>query len=482
MSAILVAVLPGQVVAQAVRVGGTTNLQFVTLRSLVTDSVPVGSTSGTGLLRHSADGTIVRCVTGETVCRYTRSGDVLSTIPLIQDITLSAWGFGRGLSIHAQLRTRQGFGVDEDVWPRASDAFDALVAYFEMDRVKYRLRAGRQWKVSGLGYYSYDGASIVVRPLREVAVEAFGGWSLVRGLNEPHTSESLDAIEPLAPDRRALLLGLGAAYHSPLLSMSGLYQREIRDDRLGLYAERVALDGSWRRAQLALTGSFEADVATRTVNEARLDARYRPRPELSLDAFARRYRPYFELWTIWGAFAPVGFTEYGLAATLQLQTRPLSLRVDGSRRNYPETGASSVFGSYRGTGWRAGATVTFVPDTMWLWQAVSHTEMGFGAARNELGLHVRRALADGAWIGARAIAFQRAFEIRVSDGTVAGLAVEGAAGLTDRVRLYGTLAAYRHLAGRASPEIDWSQLRGLLRFDWTIGTEPDIAPRAGANR
>src|SRR3970040_1696331 len=75
--------------AQTARVSGVGTMQYIQVRPLVADSVPVEETTGEGLIRRTADGHLVRCVTGERLCRFTRSGDREAGAPLIQDITVN---------------------------------------------------------------------------------------------------------------------------------------------------------------------------------------------------------------------------------------------------------------------------------------------------------------------------------------------------------------------------------------------------------
>ena len=85
--------LPGTcAAAQTVLVSGSTSVRYVELRPFVRDSVPAGLTEGDGLLRQLPDGRVVRCLPGEAFCRNVRPGDRVSTMPLIQDVSVSAWG------------------------------------------------------------------------------------------------------------------------------------------------------------------------------------------------------------------------------------------------------------------------------------------------------------------------------------------------------------------------------------------------------
>ena len=469
--------VPDATPAQQVKITGTSTAQLIQLRPLVTDSIAAGDAIGEGLIRRTAEGHLVRCVTGERVCRFTRSGDVATVAPVIQDVTVTAWGFGQGMRVFTQLRSRAAIGGREELWPRADDALDVLVAFLEWDRDRIRARAGRQWKTSGLGWYNFDGASLLFRAGRDLSLEAYGGWSLARGLNEQRTSDALAAIEPFAPDARALLVGAQVSYRPlPGLGLGALYQREIRADRLGLYAERVAADAVYRRNRAFVSASLEADAAARQINDARLSVSVERGRHWTARAFARRYRPFFELWTIWGAFAPVGFTEAGAGASWRTTDRPAEVHFDLARRTWDDTDASTTFGTARSTGWNAGATGALRPSPAWLVQAGYRIDFGYGAARDQIDARVQRDLGDGAFLAASAIGFERQFEFRVAEGTVWGIGGDGRIRIGPRTHLAGSLMTYRHHGAGTAPDVDWSQTRGLLRLDWTLGPEPGLAP------
>ena len=474
-AALLMPVLPQSAVAQSVRITGSTRSQFVNMRPFVADSVPVLGIAGDGTLRTTEDGQVVRCLAGDDFCRFNRSVDAISTIPMFQDLHISSWGYGQGVRIYAHLRGRSVVAEQQTIWPRADDSFDALVAYVELDRTRMRLRGGRQWKVSGLGYYNYDGASALVRLWPGISVEAYGGWSLTRGLNEPRTSDALSAIEALAPNERGLLIGAQARMrHSAGSALSVLYQREIRSDRAALFSERFALDGLIRQERATLEASLEIDLASRKVNEARFTGRMRVNESIDASAFALRYRPFFELWTIWGAFDPVGFQEFGLSSSWRDRERPRNVTVQVARREYGETGVTDLFGPVRSTGWRVTAAGSMRPADAWTLQGQYGAEIGFGAAKSQGRVSVRREFDEAVWIGVSGTAFQRIFEFRVAKGTVFGLGANGGLRLGARSRLSGSVDVYRHRAGVVSPEVDWNQVRASLQFDWTIGSEPTV--------
>ena len=158
-----------------------TRWQFLDVRPIVLDSVAAeDATTEDG--RFFAGDTLVTCAPGATHCFFYRPGEVETTAPLVSDLSLNVWGFGlEGLRAYATVRVRGGVG-ETKFWPRADDHFDLFAAYLELNRRRYRVRVGRDYQASGLGYYGYDGGSIIVRLPAKSEVEVYGGWGLARGV------------------------------------------------------------------------------------------------------------------------------------------------------------------------------------------------------------------------------------------------------------------------------------------------------------
>jgi hypothetical protein len=455
-------------------VGGSTSVRYVEVRPLVRDSAPAETVEGSGLLRQTADGRVVRCGGGDPFCRGTTPADPLATLPIVQDLEVTAWGFGEGIHMYAQMRGRTAVGGNSELWPRAEDAFDLLAGYGEVDRERYRLRIGRQWNVSGLGFYNFDGALLELRPGTGVSLEAYVGRSLVRGLNETRTSGALEAVEELAPEAPGVLLGAHAAYRpNPNLTLSALYHRDMRRDGRALYSELAATNGVLRLGQSSFEGGLELDVATGSMNEARLRVRPPPFHRMALTGEIRRYRPYFELWTIWGAFSPVGFDEARLTL-IGVTPGGLLLRGEGSYRRYGEAGDG--LGGFRTDGWGIGGTGTWSFEPDWRVEAGYRLEVGFGAARSEGHAGVVRQFGDLGFVAVRGLGFQQLYEFRLEHGTVFGLGADATLRLSDRARAVGGVTGYRHVYAGEAPGLDWNQLRGNLVLQWTIGTEPTATP------
>lgn len=458
--------------AQQVRITGVTSLQGVDLRPLVDDSIPASSVTGTGPYRSTTDGRLVRCTAGEPFCHFRSSGARVMAAPVVQDLRAVAWGLGEGISIHAHVRLREALGSDPVSWPRSDDGFDALEAYAQLDRGAWRARLGRQWAASGLGVYNYDGGAVQWR--RGFArLEAFAGRSLVAGLNDPIADGALGAIDDLPPDEHGRLYGLSGSWAIPgRAAVGATWQRVIREDHAALYSERVAIDASARVAQLSIDGGLTLDISAEEVNDARLRvARSLPwRLVGSLEA--RRHRPFFDAWTIWGAFSPVAYDEARATLAWQRADGALMLSARGGRRDYEETGEGFSATPLRGDGWRAGAGAEWTPVAQWAWYADYDIDIGFGASRSDVVLGSRWMPDESRYLGVALTGLQNIYEFRVGTGRVTGLLIEGATRVGADVRLVAHGALYAHSLKNTTPATDWSQRRFSLRLEWTLGRDP----------
>ncbi len=471
--------------AQGVRITGVTTARLVELRPLVDDSVPPGdavdSAAGSDL-RRLADGTIVRCGGAPAACRFRRAGDRASAVPVTQDLHVTAWGLGTGVSVVADLRVRAVAG-SRALWPRAADGFDALAAYAQLDRAWLRARAGRQWVASPLDVRSFDGVSMQARAPRGLLVDAWGGWSLVPGLNESHVSAEIAAVDELPPERRAWVLGAAARTATPLRgALAASYQREIRTDRAALYSERVAADWTARLGRAGLDASWAHDLAAGEVNELRLRLRLPPvgigrLRGVTIAAEGRRYRPFFELWSIWGAFSPVGFVE-GRAQASWSGGRVSALAF-GAYRDYREADAGFPGGALLGHGWRAGGDAAVRVAPAWTATGRYALDLGFGASGSDGDVGLRWDPGRGLFAGVHASAFQLIPELSVGTGLMWGGGVDAGWRVAPDTRVVGDLSLYRQ-GGRdaGARRADWSQRRATLRVEWTMGGDPGLAERA----
>lgn len=461
--------------AQQVRLSGATAFEMLDARPFVEDSVAVGATVGAGLLRQSADGYVVRCVTGDPYCRFLRVAPADATARAVQDLDVNVWGLGQGVRLYARLRGRTVAYGEEALWPRGTDHFDLQAAFVELDRQRFRVRAGRLWNTSGIGYYDFDGAELLVRPTTAVSVRGYLGWGLMQGLHESLTGGELAALEPFAvPDARPYVLGGEATFRwRRRAALTATYHRAIRTDRATIYAERGALDGLVRVGSVSFTGNLALDLATGTVNDGRLQVWLPTFRGITSTAYAQRHRPFFEAWTIWEAFSPVGFDEAGLRA--EWRSRKYAVELSGAARAYDATAAQTLFGETRTNGWRIGLTGTLQPTPAWQLRGGYTADVGFGAARSEGRIRVQRSFGNASFLALEGGGFQRLFELRAGESTVWVTSADAGLRLNPRFSLEGQFATYFHRAD-ATAGGNWTQVRGLLGVRWVVGVEPTASP------
>lgn len=419
-------------------------------------------------------------VTGLTTARYIdlkpiTTQERVSLVPITQDLHINVWGFGTGVRFYSELRARASAGDATDIWPQADDNFDVIAAFAELDRARFRLRAGRQWKASPLGFYNYDGGSLLIRASDAIRAEVYGGWSLLAGENDNYGSAVADAIEPFKPDEKRNIIGGEVQLKlGPAVNISTLYQREIRTDRAGLYSERLASDGMIRLGVFTIDGGVQANLGARNINQARVQLSAPLVNRISGSLEARRYRPYFDLWTIWGMFNPIGFREALANAHWSNASGTTALHIGGGLRSYDDDNGGVEFDRLRSDGWRAVADASWTPRSLLTLAASYRADIGFGASKSDGSLTARLNLGESSYISTSALAFQQVHELDIREGTVYGLGTDAAFKLSNASKVGWSMAVYRHNNASPADEIDWSQVRGSFWLEWAVGTNPDI--------
>ncbi|MES2179100.1 MAG: hypothetical protein V4550_14660 [Gemmatimonadota bacterium] len=434
---------PSLLAAQGLRISGVTTVQYVELRQLVIDSILT-------------------------------SGNRISAAPVLQDLTLSGWGWREGLSFHANLRARTQLGsTDGLLYPRADRHLDAIDAYAELDRSTWRGRLGRQWITSGLGSYAFDGANALLRH-EEFSVEGWGGRALLAGLNDPYTSAQLAAVDNLPPPQDGYIVGGRARYRpSPLLGTALTYQRVLLADRSGLYAERASFDASSRAYAVTADLGLNYDFATGDFNEARLRLGASAGRTIGYSVEVRHSRPYFELWTIWGAFSPIGFDEERATVDWGAPGSPFSASLRGAFRKYADAGTAVP--GVRTNGWRAGGDVRWQNATSLSAFGSYDVDIGSGAASTDVRTGGHWSRSDDMAVGVDLAITQNIYEFRVGTGRILGAALNGAMRIAPDARLVADIGVYQHVLTNGAPGPDWTQRRAALRFEWTMGRDPGMA-------
>lgn len=435
-------------------------------RTVVRDTLPSDSASGDGLTRILPDGTVVTCLPGGD-CYWYRAGEERSAHPMTQDLKLTGWPGWTGVQARAHIRGRLG---SDDFWPRSTERLEIVALNVDWERGDLTLRGGRQATMNGLGAYDFDGGRVSWRPTQRWSVAAYGGLSLGRTLLQSHTGSLLSEADDLAPDRRSVLLGLDGRYEfSRSLSAAGAYQRELRTDRVGLYSERAALDARWYQNRRSAEFSGRFDLATAQFNLARLHCATPLGARLDAGLELRHSAPFFELWTIWGAFSPVGFNE--ARGTVRWQAGS-GLMLDGGVgwRDYQEPHVGTLLAPIEGDGLRfqVGASGR---RNAWQYDARVSVNRGFGAYRSALDVTIGRKLDDRLEIQLLGQGTQQFAEFRFGDGRTLGAGARARYG-AGRVKADGQLALYRHSFDNRPGYPDDTQLRGQFSLTVGFGTEP----------
>jgi hypothetical protein len=304
--AVAFALVPMSAAGQGYRLRVDLRSQAAAFRGVTLDSIPIADTVGQpGHGPLSPDGFAVRCLAGAPFCSFFRPGVIQRGGVFVGTTEATVWGVGLpGISVHAVGRV--GFDMGSSGWPGTEPAVQLLTGYAEYAAPRVTARLGRQVVASRLGTQGFDGAGIVLRdPRRGLEVQTFLGSGLARGVGLPVTSPALNPLDDFQPRQRQIVFGAGAGWQQSIADLRVDYVREVDPRSDYFVSERIGLQGAVRwRSALRLAGGADYDLAAGWWGSAELSLEYLT-GAVRASVGARRYRPHFELWTIWGAFSPV---------------------------------------------------------------------------------------------------------------------------------------------------------------------------------
>jgi hypothetical protein len=462
--------------AQQLRGSLTSIGRYVQIHPIARDTVDSAATTIDENGRRTFEGRPVFC--SAQTCTFYRPAEIEHALAMTQDLALTSWGFGvEGLSATVFLRARQELGGDF-TWPRSDDPFDAVLAYAELARERYRLRLGRQRSLSGLGFYAFDGLSANFSATSWLNVEAYGGRSLARALEEPRR-EALDAIESFIPDNEAWLVGAAAEFEAGLGNAATIrYQREIWSDRAALISERASVDVRANVNRVVqMDASADYDVAYNRLGKAHITLRRHFLDQrLSVAATGRRYLPFFELWTIWGVFSPVAYHEAELEAGYQL-TQRLQLWASAGFRSYQDSEAAVFIAPAKDQTHRFVVRARNEFTERVNVNAEYRLESGFGAYLSSGEAAVSWDIGERLNAGIYATAFQQILEFRTGEAAVFGAGGTFDYEMSPAFTISGGATLYRQAFDNRPSAVDWSQKRAWLGVEWQFGRDPGLAMR-----
>ena len=445
--------------------------RYIELRTITRDTVDraLVTTHPNGSMEF--EGRPVFCL--NQTCTFYRPADVKHALLSTHDLSVTAWGFGvEGVSTTLLLRARTDGG--DFTWPRSDDAFDAILAYADFARERYRVRVGRQRTISGLGFYSFDGVDARFEATSVLGIEGYAGRSLARALERPRNS-ALQPIENFIPDEEVWLFGgvaeLNAAGHSIALR----YQRELWGDRAALVSERASLDFSTRAlSPVNIEGAADYDVAFGRLGKAHLTMRLAiDGGRLNAELSGRRYLPFFELWTIWGVFSPVAYHEAEMQGSWSA-TAWLGVSGGVGMRKYDDADAPVFEGEpedharFLTVRARAVASPKLVLDGEVRW------DDGFGAYLGSAELKASWQALEQLRLGVYGTAFQQILEFRVGEAAVLGIGGTLDYGVSDQIGLSAGGTLYRQNYDNRPTAIDWNQKRAWVSLAWRFGRDPGL--------
>jgi hypothetical protein len=469
--------VPVVAAAQGYQARIDTRMQTAAFRGVLLDSVAVGQTTslpGTGPV--SPDGFAVRCAPAAAYCTFFRPGPIRRSSPVTTTATVTAWGVGLpGLSAHAVARV--GFDVAEHaLWPGTDPLLQLLEGYAEYVVPRVTGRLGRQVVASRLGSVGFDGAALVMRDRRSgLEVRGYAGWGLARGIALPITSPVLNPLDEFRPERRQLVAGANAGWHAAVADARVDYLREVDPRSDYFVSERLGLQGVLRPARgLTVAAGADYDLASGWWGSAEASVAYAHRYVQALVG-ARRYRPHFELWSVWSAFSPVAYRA-GEASLGVTATSWIHLRARYERYEYEPSETNTPLYSVEEDGWRweVGGTVT--PVAGLTVDGVYRREFGPGAASAGFAGNASYAPSRRVSVSVLASSLNRPLEFRYNEAVVRCYGVDATVAPSARIQL--GLNVLRYAQEHRRPDAgayEWDQVRASARVAFLLGAGGDHA-------
>ncbi|MBI2616221.1 MAG: hypothetical protein HYW52_11225 [Gemmatimonadetes bacterium] len=464
VAAAAVALWSGPLQAQGYRVRLDTRFQSVSFRGVAFDSVlrsdvVVGPNGGF----MTSGGFAVSCPEAAAYCTFFRPGPTTSAGPVSGTANATLWGFGvPGLQLH--VTARAATDLADAGWPGTEPAVQLLEGYAAYSRDFLSLKLGRTHDANRLGWVGFDGATLELRPLgRSLRVFGYGGRALARSYPLPVTSTDLnplgDSLE--LPNRDQILLAGGFGWFLPEFEGRVLYQREDRRGVNATVSERVAADGSLAASpQVTLSGGGDYNLATAEWGKADLALNFLTTDRrLRVTAGGRRYRPYFDLWSIWGAFTPVAYSAgFGSAAWQAMDG--LEVRVRGELYQFDESGAATPLAAGEDDGWRGSVSATLLRFANWSFDAGYQREVGPGASSQGYEVAATYRPMSAPLVTAEAARMVRPLEYRFDDARLWSYGLRLDYQAAQGLRLTADARGYSEERQRDdAANLSWSQLR-----------------------
>jgi hypothetical protein len=475
--ALAAALLPAGLAAQSWRLRLDGSAQRVDFRGVIADSVAASQvTAGSGGGPVSPDGFAVEC-SGNGWCYFFRPGAVRRGAPASAGATLTMWGLGiTGLSVHLSSRLNTDITGDR-LWPGSSPVFRLVEGFAEYVNGGLTAEAGRmleRGRLASSGMSGLDG----VRATMHLAgpgldLTGYGGWGMARGTILTVTSPAVNPLVDYQPSQRQLVAGAVVGLHRARVDAEAEYRREVDPVTDYFVSERAALSTQLQlAARLRFSGGADYDLAQGQWGSAEASVSWTD-TRVWATLGAKHYRPFFDLWTVWGAFSPVPYN--GVNGSLAVRpVRRLLLQGRGEWFRYDAADVSTPNVPLEDKGWRWGLDATVTPDDRWTVTAGGHAEFLPGASSRGIDGAVSWRATERLDLGVQGGSLERPLELRFQDASVrwAGMSADWRSGDLWRVGV----AAEHYWQSNDRPDaaaIDWNQWRLSARFSLTLRSAAD---------
>jgi hypothetical protein len=444
----------------------------LTADSILASEVVTGANGGF----ETPDGRGVRCGAGD-YCYFFNTGPALRAFPVATSASVTMWGFGvEGLSFRASGRVVTDLGSD-DVWPGTEPSAQLIEGLFEYQRSAITARVGRQLLSSRLEAIGFDGGWLKYRLNRaSLELTGYGGWGLGEAAVVAPQSPVLNPLDEFRPRDRQIVAGAEAAWLYRDVDVRAEYRREIDPEDDYFVSERAALSMAANVRIIRLNAGLDYNIAEGRLGNADVTATYL-RSRFSLAAGARRYRPYFSLWTLWGAFSPVPYNAMNVSAQIR-PTKWLTMNGRGETYKYQDAEVSTALvPQLEDGGWRTRLGATANLRSRWTLDGSYGIEHGPGAAARSFDASVSFSPSGTIVLDAYAGALSRPLELRYYDATSRWIGGRAQWQRSDQLRLWSDVAIVSDDRDRPDANAtSLSQVRARAGVSVTFGSGADRTP------
>lgn len=463
--------------AQSWRLRIDASAQRVAFRGVTADSVlqsltVTGPTGGPV----TSDGFAATCF-GDGFCRFYRPGAELRGLPASAGTDLTLWGLGvTGLSVRVNARTLTDLTGDR-LWPGTSPSLRVVEAYAEYVWGALTARGGRMLEQSRLGNAGTGGLDGVRATYRfsgpGLELGGYAGWGLARGTTLTVTSPAVNPLAEFQPGQRQIVAGVLAGLRWRTVDLEAEYRREVDPFTDYFVSERAAVSLQARplsAIRVALGADY--DLAQGRLGSADATIAWSGKG-IWATAAARHYRPFFDLWTVWGVFSPVPYNGVSGSLTVNPVSR-LQLRGRGEWFRYEAADVSTPTVTLEDKGWRWGLDATVTPVDRWSVEAGAHGEFQPGASSSGIDGRITWRPREALDLSLQGGRLERPLELRFQDAGVTWLGGSAAWHAGERWSIGLTLDRYWESRDRPdAAAFDWNQWRMSARVSLTLRSAAD---------